>query len=405
MNKVVVTGVNIISSLGLNVEENWNNILKGTSGVRRITLFDPSEEETQVAAEVNSKRLEHLSLQHIRKRSAKQMTRVTQMGYVCAKELIEKSGIDFDQYDKSRCAVILGVVTTGNSSVEKGTTSRNMIIKGMNNALGAWIAMNYGLQGPNYSIATACSSSAYAIAQGCELIRSGRADMALVGGADSTINPEEISGFNQLYALSTENDRPKKASKPFSKDRSGFVIGEGAGLLVLESESSAKKRNAQIYAEVSGYGLMNEAYNIMTPRADGKGMAQSIEQAIQDAGIQKQDVDYINAHGTSTIQNDLYETMAIKDVFGQKAYHVPVSSIKSMLGHTIGAAGGIETIVTALSIHHNMLPPTINLDNPDPDLDLDYVANQYRRVHISKALVNSFGFGGHNATLVLNDYS
>ncbi|HHL57443.1 MAG TPA: beta-ketoacyl-[acyl-carrier-protein] synthase family protein, partial [Bacteroidetes bacterium] len=256
-NKVVITGMNIISALGLSAKENWENMVQGKSGVSRITLFDPSGLETQIAAQLPASFDEYASGK-VKKRQAGQMTRVTRMCYVCAKGAVEQEEIDFELMDKSRVAVILGVVNAGNSSVEGKEPTRNSILKGMNNAMSAWISMQYGLTGPSYTVATACSSSAYAIALGYDLIKSGKADMVITGGADSTINPEEIAGFNLLYALSTQNDEPEKASKPFSEDRDGFVIGEGAGIMILESETSAKKRKAKIYGELAGYGLTTE---------------------------------------------------------------------------------------------------------------------------------------------------
>lgn len=391
--------MNVISSLGLDLQSNWENLLAGKSGVKRITLFDPSSLQTQIAAQVPDA-FEELSSQNIRKRLARQMTRVSRMCYVSALDAIEKSGINFENFDKSRCAVILGVVGTGNSSIEKDTDAKNRIIKGMNNAMPAWISIEYGLTGPNYTVATACSSSGYAIGLGFDLIKTGRADIVITGGADSIINPEEIAGFNELFALSVENDPPEKASRPFSKNRDGFVIGEGAGIMILESESSAKKRNATVYGELAGYAFTNEGYNIMAPAKDGEGMAQTMELAIRNSGIEKGDVDYINAHGTSTTLNDKYETMAIKKVFGDRAYRIPVSSSKSMIGHTVGAAGVIEGAFTVLSTKHDILPPTINLDEPDPDLDLDYIPNKSRKQKVRVALSNSFAFGGHNVTLV-----
>jgi 3-oxoacyl-[acyl-carrier-protein] synthase II len=318
---------------------------------------------------------------------------------------VEKSGIDFEQMDKTRCSVILGVVNTGNSSTEKETTHQNRIFKSMTNSMSAWISLDYQLMGPNFVVNTACASSAYAISLGYEMIRNNQADLVIVGGADSIVNFEEIEGFNSLYAISVENNPPEKASKPFSKNRDGFVIGEGAGILILESESSAKKRNATIHAEIAGYAITSEGYNIMAPMKDGEGMAFTMEKALQNAGIYKEEVDYINAHGTSTELNDRYETMAIKRVFGDRAYKIPVSSSKSMIGHTIGAAGAIEGIITILSILNGILTPTINLDQPDPDLDLDYVPNQSREKEVNIALSNSFGFGGHNATLVFRKYN
>lgn len=401
--KVVVTGMSIISSLGLDVRSNWENLIAGKSGIRKITLFDASPNLTRIAGEVPAG-FEELSKQYVKKRAASQMTRVTRMGFVCARNAVENSGFPFDGFDRSRGAVILGVVNTGNSSSEKDTTPQNTIFKSMTNAMSAWISLEYQLTGPNYVVNTACASSAYAIGLGYDLIRSGSADMVIVGGADSIINREEIEGFNALYALSVSNDPPEQASKPFSRDRDGFVIGEGAGVMILEGEDTARERNARIYAELAGYGITSEGYNIMAPMKDGVGMAMTMEKALQSAGITRDQVDYINAHGTATELNDRYETMAIKQVFGERAFSIPVSSTKSMLGHTIGAAGTIEGIVTVMSIHNDILTPTINLKNPDPDLDLDYVPNFSRKQHIRAALSNSFGFGGHNATLVFRKY-
>ncbi|UCG27313.1 MAG: beta-ketoacyl-[acyl-carrier-protein] synthase family protein [Bacteroidales bacterium] len=401
--KVVVTGINIISSLGLDIVTNWENAVRGISGVKRISLFDPGGLQTQIAAEVPSE-FEYLVNQNIRKRSARQMTRVTQMCFVCAREAVEKSQIDFERFDKTRCAVIVGVVNTGNSSVEKGTTIQNAILKSMNNSMSAWISMEYRLMGPNYTVATACASSAYAIGFGYDLISSDRADIVIVGGADSIINPEEIRGFNELYALSVSNDPPEKASRPFSINRDGFVIGEGAGILVLESEKSALARNARIYAEVLGYALTSEAFNIMAPMKEGIGMASTMELALKNTKLKPEDIQYINAHGTSTILNDRYETLAIKKVFQDHAYRIPVTSLKSMIGHTIGAAGVIEAAITILSIINKKVTPTINYQK-DPELDLDFVPDKAKEHEITHALSNSFAFGGHNASIVLKRYS
>jgi len=403
-NKVVITGLNIISSLGLNRKETWEAMLAGKSGVRYISLFDASGLQTRIAAEV-SPAFEELSKQHIKKRMAGQMTRVTRMAFVCAKQAMEEARLDFGGFDRKRCAVIMGIVNTGNSSVEKETTKQNRVLKSMTNAVPAWISLEYKLEGPNFSVNTACAASAYAIGLGYDMIRSGQMDLVIAGGADSIINPEEIEGFNELYALSTNNDPPEKASRPFSANRDGFVIGEGAGVLILESETSARKRGAGIFAELAGYAISSEGYNIMAPQPDGAGMAYTMEQALRQSGITKEEIDYINAHGTSTTLNDLYETMAIKKVFGERAYQIPVSGSKSMIGHTIGAAGAIEGAITALSIKNGILTPTINYDNPDPDLDLDYVPNQSRSHPIRCALSNSFGFGGHNAILVMKKFA
>ncbi len=401
--EVVISGMGLISSLGLSLEENWKNIVAGKSGTKNITLFDASSCATRVAAEVPPE-FEELSRNYIKKRAASQMTRVTRMCVTAAKIAVADSSIDFNQLDRTRCSVIMGVVNTGNSSAEKDTTLQNTVFKTMTNSMPAWISLEYRLMGPNFAVNTACASSAYAIAFGYEMIKNGQADVVIVGGADSIINAEEIKGFNALFALSVANDPPDEASKPFSKNRDGFVIGEGAGVLLLESKEHALARNGQIYATIAGYALTSEGYNIMAPMKDGEGMAQTMELALKNADIQKSDVGYINAHGTSTELNDRYETMAIKQVFGDLAYHIPVSSSKSMLGHTIGAAGAIEAIITAMSLRHGILPPTINYHEPDPDLDLDYIPNISRSKDIRVALSNSFGFGGHNACLVLKKY-
>jgi 3-oxoacyl-[acyl-carrier-protein] synthase II len=402
--KVVVTGLNMITALGLDWEETWKNIQEGKSGIKKISLFDASDNQTQIAGELPVEFTEKSS-EIIKKRIAKQMTRVTQMSYICAIEAIEKHHIDLDQLNKKRVGVILGVVNTGDSSSEQGTNSKNLILKRMNNAMSAWIGMHYNIEGPNFTTSSACSSSAFAIALGFDTIKAGRADMMIVGGADSIINKEEIDGFNEIYALSVANDTPEKASCPFSKNRDGFVIGEGAGILILESEESAKARGAKIYAELADYAFTNESYNIMAPKPDGEGMADTIELALQNAGIAKSEVSYINAHGTSTMLNDMYETQAIKKVFGEKAYNIPVSSTKSMTGHTIGAAGAIEAIISVLALHDGIIPPTINYDEPDPELDLDYVPNKARKQDLNVVLSNSFAFGGHNATLVFKKYT
>ncbi|MEI6124062.1 MAG: beta-ketoacyl-[acyl-carrier-protein] synthase family protein [Bacteroidota bacterium] len=403
MERIVVTGMSMISALGLSLDENWSNLVAGKSGVKGITLFDARECETRIAAEIPAA-FDDLWPQFIKKRSAEQMTRITKACFVCAKAAVAQSGIDFEAMDKSRCAVILGVVTTANTTSEKNTTPQNRILKSMNNAMSAWISLEYKLLGPNFTVASACASSAYAIGLGYDMIRSGAADVVIVGGADSIVNKEEIEGFNHLFALSTENERPEKASKPFSKNRDGFVIGEGAGVLVLESATSAKLRGAQVLAEVAGYAISSEAYNIMAPMKDGEGIAHTIELALRNSGVDPNMVDYINAHGTSTTLNDKYETMAIKKVFGDRAYQIPISSTKSMLGHTIGAAGAIELIVCIQSILNGVLTPTINYDEPDPELDLDFVPNVARKQAVGCALSNSFAFGGHNAVLVIRKF-
>jgi 3-oxoacyl-[acyl-carrier-protein] synthase II len=401
--KVVVTGINVITSLGLDLQSSWANMIASRNGVKRITLFDAVDLQTQIAAQLPDS-FDEYAAGFIKKRMADQTTRVTKMCYVCAREAVQNAAIDFELFDKSKCAVILGVVSTGNTSSERGTTSKNRVLKSMSNSMSAWISLEYKLWGPNFTVASACASSAYAIGIAYDMIKSGVAEIVIAGGADSAINREEIEGFNELYALSVNND-PEKACCPFSKDRDGFVIGEGAGIMILESEESALRRNAKIYAELAGYATSSEAYNIMAPMKDGEGIMMTINKALNNADVKPGEVDYINAHGTSTTLNDKYETMAIKKVFGDQAYKIPVSSTKSMIGHTIGAAGVIEGVVTVMSIINDMLTPTIHLDIPDPELDLDYVPNIARKHVVNTAISNSFAFGGHNASLIFKKYS
>jgi len=403
-HKVLVTGLGIISALGLDLAENWANLCAGKSGIREITLFDASKLQTRIAAQVSGS-FEEYAKEYCKKRISHQMTRVTRFCYVCALDAVARSGIDFDAFDRSRCGVILGAVTSGNSTAEQGTTAKNRIIKGMSNSMSAWISMHFGLEGPNFVVNTACASSAYAMSLAHDLIASGRADLVIAGGADSTINYEEIEGFNELYALSTFNEDPVRASRPFSAERDGFVIGEGAGIVILESEKSAIRRKADVYAEFAGYALTSEAYNIMSPKKDGEGMVKTMRLALENSGTSPEDIDYINAHGTSTTLNDKYETMAIREVFGSRAGSIPVSSVKSMIGHTIGAAGAIEAAITSMSVRNDMVAPTMNLERRDPELDLDFVPGKARRHVIRNAISNSFAFGGHNATIVLRKYT
>ena len=390
----------MVTALGVDLEASWNGLVAGRSGIRRISLFDSSNYETRIAGEVPCD-FDAYARQHCSRRLANQMGRAIKMGYVCAKEAIARSEIDFDNYDRMRCAVIFGAADTGHSSIHD---SKYWIMKTMPHGASAWISQEYQLEGPNFTISAACASSAYAIAYGYDLIAANKADVVIAGGASSIVNPEHVDGFNELGALSVANDPPEKASRPFSVDRDGFVIGEGAGVLVLESEESATARDATIAAEVAGYALSSEAYNIMAPRPGGVGMAKTMRMALSRAGIAKEQVDYINAHGSSTPLGDKYETVAIKEVFGGLAHAIPVSSTKSMIGHTAGACGAIEAAITILSVRNGILTPTINY-TPDPELDLDYVPNNARKRDVNVALSNSFAFGGCNATLVFRNYA
>jgi len=401
-NRVVITGLNLMTALGLDLKTSWDNLVAGQSGTKKITLFDASNHDTKIACELPAE-FDEYAKKYCRKYLTRQMARSTKMCYVCAKKTIDDHQIDFETFDKERCGVIFGLVGTGYSSLDMQNNPKHLIIKTMSNAMSAWVSIEYKLEGPSYTVATACSSASYAIANGYDLIKSGKCDLVITGGGSSGVNPDEIKGFNDLFALSTANDEPEKASRPFSIDRSGFVMGEGAGIIVLESEKSAKERGADIHAELLGYSLTTEAYNIMSPQKDGAGMAKTMEKALQHAGIEKEQVDYINAHGTSTMLNDDYETKAIKKVFKDLAYKIPISSSKSMIGHTISAAGGVEAVITIMSLKNNIIPPTINY-TPDPELDLDYVPNQARKKNINIAISNSFAFGGHNACLVFKKY-
>lgn len=402
-NRTVITGMGMVTALGLDLETSWNQLVKGQSGVGRITLFDPEGHETQIAAEV-SREFEAYAEKLITRRERKQMTRTTRMALAAANEAIKQSGIDFEQYDRLKIAVIMGVITTSYNEMERQQSDANIIVKSMPNAPSAWISLKYGLKGPNFNVSTACASSAYAIGLGHQMIKSGMADIVIVGGTDSHIEPECIKGFNQILAMSVKNDRPQEASRPFTLSRDGFVMGEGAGVMVLESEKIARQRGATIYGEVAGYAITSEATDITAPKENGEGMATTMELALENAGVAPGEIDYINAHGTSTFLNDKYETMGIKKCFGERAKEIPISSSKSMLGHTLGAAGVIEGIITVSSIYRSTLTPTINYTDPDPELDLDYVPNQSREKEVRAALSNSFGFGGHNATIVYKKY-
>lgn len=397
--RVVVTGFGMITPLGLSWEETWEKLLAAQSAVGLIRRFDASGCQTRIAAEI-PEGFEDLAAQYVKGRRRRQMAKAVAVGYVAAKMAVAHSNVVFEALDRDRCAVVMGMVDTGHSRID---TQDFWILKTMPHALSAWISLDYKLAGPNYAVSAACASSAFAIAQAFDLIQWGRADVVLAGGASAIVNPEHVMGFNELQALSTNNEIPIQASRPFSRGRDGFVMGEGAAVLVLESEDSALRRGARIWAEVAGHALTSETYNIMAPAKDGLGMAKTMAAALRNSAVSVETVDYINAHGTSTSFNDLYETYAIKRVFGPRAPCIPISSTKSMIGHTAAAAGAIEAVVTILSVARGMIHPTINYE-PDPELDLDYVPHQARKHPIRVALSNSFGFGGVNAVLVFRKY-
>jgi 3-oxoacyl-[acyl-carrier-protein] synthase II len=393
--RVVITAVNTVTALGLDLEATWQGLVAGRSGVKRITLFDPSDFGTQIAAQVPDEFEEYVR-KYCHKRMLKQTARGTALGLACAKAAIERSEIDFTRLDQSRCGVVFGAADTGHSRIYEQDF---WVLKTMPHAVPALLSLEYGLQGPSLLMSSACASSAYAICVAHDLIAHGQADVVIAGGCSSIINPEHIRGFNELRAISTLNETPTAASKPFSLGRDGFVIGEGAGVLLLESLESAQSRGARIFGEVLGHAMTNEAFNLMCPRADGAGMLHAMRSALRSAGVAPEQVDYINAHGTSTPLNDKCETAAIKQLFGERAAQVPVSASKSMIGHTAGACGAVEAAITVWSLYQGIIPPTINYV-PDPELDLDYVPHAARRSDLRVAVSNSFGFGGCNASIV-----
>lgn len=397
--KVVVTGLNCMSALGLDVESSWRGLLAGRNGIRRITRFNPADFATQIAAELPPE-FEDYVKNYCSKRMMKQMSRATWMGYACTKAAMERDRIDVGRYDPARCGVIFGAADTGYGPED----SRDYwIFKTMLHAAPSLLCMDYQWQGPALTMSAACASSTYAIGYAVDLISSGRADMMITGGASAIVDSDHVRGFSELRAMSTCNSDPDRACKPFSLGRDGFVAGEGAAVLVLEAADEAVARGATIYAEIAGYAITNDGYNLMSPRPDAAGMRQSMLQALRSAAIAPEHVSFINAHGTSTVQNDKLETLAIKQVFGERAYQIPVSSAKSMIGHTAGACGALEAVITLLSMHDGIITPTINYC-PDPELDLDYVPDRSRPHECRVAISNSFGFGGCNGSLVMRKY-
>lgn len=408
--RVVVTGLGVISPVGTGKEAFWEALVKGRSGVRRITRFDASEFKTQIAAEVSDFDPEA----YIDKKEARRMDRFTQFAVAAANLALSDAAIAPEALDRDRVGVILGCGIGGIGTFEEQT--RVLISRGPNRVspffvpmmianMGAgYIAICHRFYGPNSTVVTACASSNHAIGEAFRIIQRGEADVMLTGGAEAAITPVALAGFCAMKAMSTRNDAPEKACRPFDAARDGFVIGEGAAVLVLERLEHALARGARIYAEVAGYGQSCDAYHITAPDPDGAGAAKAMARALKDAGLRPEEVNYINAHGTSTPLNDKVETMAIKKVFGEFAYRIPVSSTKSMTGHLLGAAGGIEAAACVLSITHGIIPPTINYENPDPECDLDYVPNEARRAQVDVALSNGLGFGGHNATLIFKRF-
>ena len=410
VRRVVITGMGAVTPIGNDVDTFWKNIKDGVCGIDKVTSFDASEFKTQIAGEVKDLDIEA----YIDKKEARRMDRYTQLAMIAASEAMQNSGIDMEKEDKWRVGVITGAGIGGMHTFEEqhkallekgpGRVSPFFIPMMIGNMAAAQIAIKFGARGVNQNVVTACASSTNAIGDALRHIQYGDCDVILAGGAEATVTPLAFAGFCNMKAMSTNNDDPKHASRPFDLERDGFVLSEGAGFVVLEELEHAKKRGANIICELAGYGATDDAYHITSPVPGGEGGAKAMENAIKDAGIEPKDVTYINAHGTSTKYNDHFETQAIKAVFGEAAKDVCVSSTKSMTGHLLGAAGGVEAIVCALAIKDSYIPATINYATPDPDCDLDIVPNEGRNQAVNYALSNSLGFGGHNASILLKKY-
>lgn len=408
--RVVITGLGLITPLGIGVDASWKAFIEGRSGVGRITCFDASDLPVQIAAEVK----DFDPSLYIEQKEIKKMDRFIHFAVAASTMAIDDSGLKITDENSERVGVIIGSGIGGLPAIEH--YHRVYLEKGYRritpffipmliiNLASGQVSIRFGAKGPNSAVATACATGSHAIGDAFRIIQRGDADVMIAGGTESVITPLAIGGFAVMKALSSRNNEPERASRPFDADRDGFVMGEGAGVVVLESLESAKARGARIYAEVVGYGMTSDAYHITAPVPGGEGAATCMNLALKDAGVLPDVVDYINAHGTSTKYGDEIETAAIKKVFGDHAYRLAVSSTKSMTGHLLGAAGGVEAVVTVLSIYNNLIPPTINLDSPDPECDLDYVPNKARHRNINFALSNSFGFGGTNACLLFRKY-
>jgi 3-oxoacyl-[acyl-carrier-protein] synthase II len=408
--KVVVTGLGLITPLGIGLQASWDGIVGGRSGIVRITQFDTLGFPTQIAGEVKGFNAED----YIELKEIKKMDRFIHFALAAAGMALDDAGLKITEATAERTGVIVGSGMGGLHAIEhyhsvllekgpKRITPFFIPMLIVNLASGQ-ISMKFGAKGPNSAVATACATGSHAIGDAFKIIQRGDADIMIAGGTEAVITPLGIGGFNAMKALSTRNEEPEKASRPFDRDRDGFIMGEGSGILILESIESALNRGARIYAELVGYGMTADAYHITSPSPHGEGAARCMAMALRDGNVQPSDVSYINAHGTSTKHGDELETQSIKTVFQEDAYKVPVSSTKSMTGHLLGAAGGVEAILIALSIYNDLIPPTINLDNPDPECDLDYVPHLARKADVRYALSNSFGFGGTNACLLFKKF-
>jgi len=411
VHRAVITGMGVISPVGNNLEEFWNNLIEGNSGIGPVTRFDTTDLPTKVAAEVKN----FDPTEWINKKESRHMDRFAQFAVAAAKMAVQDSGLDLEKLDKERAGAVMGCGIGGVITFEEqkevlmskgsGRISPFFVPMLISNMAAGHLSIEFGLQGSSMTVATACASATNAIGEALRIIQRGEADVVLCGGTEAPITNLAFSGFCAMKAMSTEKENLTQACRPFDKRRTGFVMGEGAGVLVLESLEHALARGARIYAELAGYGSTSDAYHITTPVPGGAGAARAMRLALQDAGISTEDVDYINAHGTGTGPNDATETAAIKTVFASYATKLAISSTKSMTGHLTGAAGAIEAVICAIAIERGAIPPTINYGEPDPECDLDYVPNKARKQEVNVAMSNTFGFGGHNATILLKKFA
>jgi 3-oxoacyl-[acyl-carrier-protein] synthase II len=409
--RVVVTGLGVVSPVGLTVNESWSSVLNGRSGIGPIEVFDVSEFSTRIGGSVRNFDV----TRYISEKESKKMDVFIHYGLAAGCQAFEDSGLTVTEENAERIGVAIGAGIGGISGIESG---HNAFLKGgprkispffvpsnIINMISGNLSIKYGLKGPNFAIVTACTTGTHNIGEAARIIMYGDADAMVAGGAEMATSPTSLGGFASARALSRRNDDPERASRPFDKDRDGFVLSDGAGVLVLEELEHAKRRGANIYAELVGYGMSADAYHMTQPPEGGEGAARCMRSALRDAGLNPGDIDYINAHGTSTPTGDIAETRAVKAVFGDHAYKVAVSSTKSMTGHMLGAAGGIEALFSALALRDQVAPPTINLDNPGPECDLDYIPHTAREMRMEYVMSNSFGFGGTNGTVIFKKFS
>jgi len=407
---VVITGIGLVTPLGIGKDPTWESLCAGKSGIAEITRFDTTAFETKIAGEVK----DFHPGDFLPRKEAKRTENFIAYAVAAARMALEDSGLVIDGANSDKVGVLTGCGLGGLEYLEK--TAYSVKVKGprrvspffipmmIGNMAPGMISIHLGAKGPNASVATACAAGTHAVGDSYEVVKRGTAEAMITGGVESVITPSCVAGFNALKALSTKNDDPEKASCPYDRDRDGFVVGEGGGMMIIETLEGALERGAHIYAEICGYGMSGDGYHMTAPSPDGDGAARCMKAALDNAGLSGEEVDYINGHGTSTQLNDLTESLAVKTIFGDNAYHIPISSTKSMTGHLLGGAGGIETAFTALTIHDGIIPPTINYRNPSEGCDLDYVPNVARKKAVDIAMTNSFGFGGTNASLILKKY-